>query len=264
MKIGITGALGRMGRAVFESAQTCPDIEVSLATVPTASAAVGQDYGSALGLAPLGLSLHAQLSTHFDVLIDFTTPEASLSHVAFCQKHGKAIVLGTTGFSLEQQALLRAAGRDCPVFWSPNMSIGMQVLNQLLAQAAGLLKKVQHKDIDILEAHHRHKKDAPSGTALKMGQIIADALDFDFKQAMFNAGTGEPRRENSIGFTVRRSAEIVGEHTAIFNLPFEQIQLSHVAHSRQVFAEGALQAARWLGAQPSGYYSMQDFVALSS
>lgn len=264
MKIAITGALGRMGRSVLESVQACPDTVLSVATVPVGSPAEGQDYGVALNLAPMGIVLQPQLNDQFDVLIDFTTPEASLSHVAFCRQQGKAIVLGTTGFSPAQQTLLQEAGQDCPVFWSPNMSIGIYVLEQLVAQAATLLKSFKNKDIDILDVHHRHKKDAPSGTALKLGERIAKTLGLDLMQAKFDALQGHARQENSIGFTVRRSAEIVGEHAAIFNLPSEQIQLSHVAHSRQVFAEGAVQIAQWLKNQPAGYYSMQDFMARSS
>ncbi len=263
MNIAITGALGRMGRSVLESVQACPDTVLSLATVPAGSPVAGQDYGVALNLAPMGIVLQSHLNNQFDVLIDFTTPEASLSHVAFCRQHGKAIVLGTTGFSPAQQTMLQEAGQYCPVFWSPNMSIGVYILEQLVVEAATLLKNFKNKDIDITETHHRHKKDAPSGTALKLGASIAKTLGLDLMQAKFDALQGHARQENSIGFSVRRSAEIVGEHAAIFNLPSEQIQLSHVAHSRQVFAEGAVQIAQWLKNQPAGYYGMRDFIARS-
>jgi 4-hydroxy-tetrahydrodipicolinate reductase len=260
MKIAIAGALGRMGCSVLETVQTSTDANVSLATVPVGSDRAGQDYGVALSRNPMGILLQTQLHEHFDVLIDFTTVEASMSHVAFCRQHGKAIVLGTTGFSLAQQALLRDAGEDCPVFWSPNMSIGVYVLGKLVVQAAALLKNFKNKDIDIVDVHHRHKKDAPSGTALKLGELIAAELGLDLTQSKFDAMQEHAREDNRIGFSVRRTGEVVGEHTAIFNLPFEQIQLSHVAHNRRIFADGALQVARWLKDQPVGYYGMQDFI----
>lgn len=260
MKIAISGALGRMGRAVLESVQACPDTVLSMATVPVGSDADGHDYGEILKLAPMGIILQSKLTDQFDVLIDFTTPEASLSHVTFCRQHRKAIVIGTTGFSSAQQILLQEAGKDCPVFWSPNMSVGIYVLEQLVTQAATLLKNFKNTDIDILDVHHRHKKDAPSGTALKLGACVAKTLGLNLEEAKFDAQRGHARQAGSIGFTVRRSAEIVGDHAVIFDLPFEQIQVSHRAHNRQVFADGAVHIAKWLKNQPVGYYDMQDFM----
>ena len=266
VRVAIAGAAGRMGRTLVEAVTGSEaDINVAVASVLADDPALGVDAG----LLAMGTSLEvvtiADLSTqqdNFDVLIDFTSPEASLQHLALCQQHGKAIVIGTTGFAADQEALIVDAAKSIPVVFSPNMSIGVNLCLKLLQESARVLG--DEVDIEISEAHHRFKKDAPSGTALKMGSVIAETLgrDLDEVAVYGREGMGEERTRSTIGFSTVRAGDIVGDHTVTFASLGERVEITHKASSRMTFAAGAVRAAAWIVGQEAGLYSMQDVLAL--
>lgn len=266
VRVAIAGAAGRMGRTLVEAVTGSEaDINVAVASVLADDPALGVDAG----LLAMGTSLEvatiADLSTqqdNFDVLIDFTSPEASLQHLALCQQHGKAIVIGTTGFAADQEALIVDAAKSIPVVFSPNMSIGVNLCLKLLQESARVLG--DEVDIEISEAHHRFKKDAPSGTALKMGSVIAETLgrDLDEVAVYGREGMGEERARSTIGFSTVRAGDIVGDHTVTFASLGERVEITHKASSRMTFAAGAVRAAAWIVGQEAGLYSMQDVLAL--
>ncbi|MEZ5490364.1 MAG: 4-hydroxy-tetrahydrodipicolinate reductase [Gammaproteobacteria bacterium] len=261
-RIAIAGAAGRMGRALIE-AVLCSnlDIELTVATVLKSDPAHGMDLATLIGMAPLGILADESLENSvadFDVLIDFTAPEASLEHLALCQRHGKGIVIGTTGFSDPQKQVIAAAAEQIPVVFAPNMSVGVNVCLKLLQAAASALG--DEVDVEIVEAHHRHKKDAPSGTALRMGEVIANTLGRDLGEvAVYGREgiTGE-RDRKTIGFATVRAGDIVGDHTVIFAGQGERLEITHRASSRMTFAAGAVRAAAWLGDKQPGLYGMDD------
>jgi 4-hydroxy-tetrahydrodipicolinate reductase len=198
----------------------------------------------------------------FDVLIDFTRPEATLAHLAICRGAGKAMVIGTTGFDEDQKAVIREASKDIPVVFAPNMSVGVNLCFKLLELAARVMGDAA--DIEIIEAHHRHKVDAPSGTALRMGEVVADALGRNLEDCAVygrEGVTGERERE-TIGFETIRAGDIVGEHTVMFAAEGERVEITHKASSRMTFAGGAVRAAAWLGDRPRGLFDMQDVLGL--
>jgi 4-hydroxy-tetrahydrodipicolinate reductase len=266
LNVAIVGAAGRMGRTLVEAvSQNSKVMRVSAATVLADDAALGVDIGLLAVGAAIGVEAVAELSPEkadFDVLIDFTSPEATMQHLALCQASKKALVIGTTGLSAEQQQAIQAASADIPIMLAPNMSVGVNLCLKLLQEAARVLG--DEVDIEITEAHHRYKKDAPSGTALKMGEVIADTLGRDLnKVAVYGReGIGEERDRSTIGFTTIRAGDIVGDHTVTFAGLGERVEITHKASSRMTFANGAVRAAQWIANKESGLYSMQDVLQL--
>jgi|TARA_B100000809_G_scaffold29646_1_gene25727 4-hydroxy-tetrahydrodipicolinate reductase len=266
IKVAIAGAAGRMGRELVEAiTHSESDIAVSVATVRADDPALGVDVGLLAAGSALGVETVAELDSvldDFDVLIDFTTPEATLQHLALCQQNRKAMVIGTTGFSELQHQRIANSGETIPIVFAPNMSIGVNLCFNLLEQAARVLG--DDVDIEIIEAHHRHKKDAPSGTALKMGEIVAQALDRNLQQVALygREGMGEERDRKTIGFSTVRAGDIVGDHTVIFAGLGERVEITHKASSRMTFAIGAVRAANWIADKDPGLYSMRDVLNL--
>ncbi|MCB1670422.1 MAG: 4-hydroxy-tetrahydrodipicolinate reductase [Gammaproteobacteria bacterium] len=261
-RIAIAGAAGRMGRTLIEAVISSDyQLELTAATVLEDDPAHGVDVATLIGTAPIGVVAAASLESlvdDFDTLIDFTSPEASLEHVALCLRHGKSMVIGTTGFSdLQKQALAEAAA-TIPMVFAPNMSVGVNVCLKLLQSAAAAFG--DNVDIEIVEAHHRHKKDAPSGTALRMGEVIADTLGrkLDEVAVYGREGISAERDRKTIGFATIRAGDIVGDHTVIFAGPGERVEITHRASSRMTFAGGAVRAAAWLQGKGPGLYGMDD------
>lgn len=266
LKVAIAGAAGRMGRTLVEAvAQSDAAMEVTVATVLPDDPALGVDVGLLAIGAALGVNGVAALEsqqTEFDVLIDFTSPQATMNHLEICLRGKRAMVIGTTGLSSEQeQSILQAAG-SIPIVYAPNMSVGVNLCLKLLRDVAKVLG--DEVDIEISEAHHRYKKDAPSGTALKMGSVIADALGRNLEECAVygREGYSEERDRNTIGFATLRAGDIVGDHTVTFAGLGERIEITHKASSRMAFASGAVRAAQWVTAQEAGLYSMQDVLEL--
>lgn len=266
INVAILGCSGRMGRNLIQAASEHDIIELVGGTVRSNSSFVDFDLGELAGIGNLGVKTSTDIKdiASADVFIDFTSIEATLENITWCQENNKAIVIGTTGFSDEQVFQIEQAGRNCPVVLAPNTSVGVNLLFKLLEMTAKAIG--DHTDIEIFEAHHRFKKDAPSGTAVKMGQVIADTLGRDLnKCAVYGREgiTGE-RDKETIGFATVRAGDIVGEHTAFFADLGERLEITHKATSRMTFALGAMRAAVWLSAAPNGYYDMQDVLGLKS
>lgn len=266
IKVAIVGAAGRMGRALVEAvSRNGNTMRVSVATVLADDPALGVDVGLLAIGAAIGVETVAGLvpdESNFDVLIDFTSPEATMSHLAHCQAKNKAMVIGTTGLSIVQQQAIQAAAINIPIMCAPNMSVGVNLCLKLLEQAARVLG--DEVDIEINEAHHRYKKDAPSGTALKMGAVIADILDRDLEDCAVygREGISKERDRKTIGFSTIRAGDIVGDHTVTFAGLGERVEITHKASSRMTFAGGAVRAVKWIGGKESGLYSMQDVLDL--
>ncbi|MBY6186311.1 4-hydroxy-tetrahydrodipicolinate reductase [Marinobacter hydrocarbonoclasticus] len=267
IRVAITGASGRMGRTLIEAAIDNEGIELGAAIERPGSTLMGVDAGELVARGKVDVALVDDVRKamdQFDVLIDFTSPESSLAFLAECQAHGKAMVIGTTGFSDEQKAQIADVANTLPVVLAPNMAVGVNLLFKLLEVAAEVMG--QYTDIEIIEGHHRYKKDAPSGTALKMGEVIADTLGRDLKQCAIYGRegiTGERERE-TIAFSTIRAGDIVGEHTALFADIGERLEITHKASSRMTFANGAMRAARYLANQPAGLYDMQQVLGLNA
>jgi 4-hydroxy-tetrahydrodipicolinate reductase len=263
IRIGVTGAAGRMGRTIIQALSEASDMQLALALERADSPAIGRDAGELAGTSSRGVPVQAEFAgSDFDVLIDFSQPAATLTHIERCQTAGCKIVIGTTGFDDTGRRRIRAAADNIPIVFAPNMSVGVNLCFHLLDIAAKVLG--DDVDIEVMEAHHRHKQDAPSGTALRMGEVLAQALGRDLKQdAVFgrHGVTGErPRRQ--IGFNTVRAGEIVGEHTVLFAGAGERVEIAHKAESRLTFAAGALRAARWVMSKDSGLFDMQDVLGL--
>ena len=262
VRIAIAGAAGRMGRSLIEAFSNNPsDSAVTVATVLSEDPSLGMDSGIlAMGMANgvLTVSDISGCINDFDVLVDFTSPSAIKEHVVLCQKHHKALVIGTTGFSDEQIKLVREAGRQIPIVISPNMSIGVNLCFSLVEAAAKAVG--DEYDIEIFEAHHRNKKDSPSGTALRMGQIAAETLGRNLEEVsnFGRRGISDGRDLRTIGFSTVRAGDVVGEHTVIFAGQGERIEITHKASNRMTFAGGAVKAANWIFGKPAGAYTMQD------
>ena len=263
-KICVAGASGRMGRMLIEAIQGADDCMLTGALDVPGSPALGTDAAAFLGK-PSGVLITADLRQGLsgaDCLIDFTRPEGTLAHLAVCRELGVNAVIGTTGFTDEQKAAIADAARDIAVVLAPNMSVGVNVTLKLLQMAAKAM--ATGYDIEIIEAHHRHKVDAPSGTALKMGEVIAEALGRDLKDCAVYARegvTGE-RDPSSIGFATIRGGDIVGDHTVLFAGTGERIEVTHKSSSRVTYAQGSLRAVRYLSGQPSGMFDMFDVLGL--
>ena len=263
-RVAIAGASGRMGRMLVEAVRGADDCVLAGALDVASSPALGTDAAGFLGHAS-GVAITADLRAglaNAQVLIDFTRPEGTLAHLAVCRELGVSLVVGTTGFSEAQKAQIAAAARDIAIVMAPNMSVGVNVTLKLLEMAAKAL--ATGYDIEIIEAHHRHKIDAPSGTALKMGEVIAGALGRDLKDCAVYARegvTGE-RDPSSIGFASIRGGDIVGDHTVLFAGTGERIEISHKSSSRAGYAQGSLRAVRFLAGRPPGLYDMADVLQL--
>jgi len=241
-KIAITGSNGRMGQALIEAVKLNPNVS----------------QGSILNR---GDDINRVLKD-FDVLIDFTRPEATLDALSVCQSAGKAMVIGTTGFSDDALKVIDQASSDIPIVFAPNMSIGVNLTLKLLETTAKVIGT--DSNIEIVEAHHRHKVDSPSGTALKMGEVIANALGRDLSECAVygREGTEEPRDRQTIGFSSIRGGDVVGEHTVTFFMEGERVEITHKASSRMTYANGAVRACQWLTNKANGLYSMQEVLEL--
>jgi 4-hydroxy-tetrahydrodipicolinate reductase len=264
LRIAVAGASGRMGRMLVDAVLASDDLVLSGALDVAGSPALGQDAAAFVGRSS-GVTIGADLETGLadaDVLIDFTRPEGTLAHLAVCRRLGVKAVVGTTGFTETQKSQIVAHAADLAIVMAPNMSVGVNVVLQLLDMAARALN--EGYDIEVIEAHHRHKVDAPSGTALKMGEVLAQALGRDLAQCAVYARegvTGE-RAASTIGFSAIRGGDIVGDHTVLFAGTGERIEISHKSSSRAGYAQGSLRAARFLARQRSGLYGMDHVLGL--
>jgi 4-hydroxy-tetrahydrodipicolinate reductase len=263
--ICIVGAGGRMGRTLIEAVQQAEGLKLTVATERAGSSLIGADAGELAGVGRLGVTISEDPAAHvdaFDVLVDFTRPEGSLEHLEICRRAGRAMVIGTTGFTEAQKQVIRDAAKEIPVVFAPNMSVGVNLCLRLLDLAARVLG--DEVDIEVIEAHHRHKVDAPSGTALRMGEVVAEALGRDLAECAVygrEGHTGE-RDPKTIGFETIRAGDIVGEHTVMFAGLGERVEITHKASSRMTFAKGAVRASAWLKGRPAGLYDMQDVLDL--
>ncbi len=264
LAIAIAGASGRMGRMLIEAVLQSPDTRLAGALDIAGSPALGIDATAYMG-SRSGVVITDDLRAGLKdakYLIDFTRPEGTLAHLKVCRELGVKLIIGTTGFTPEQKAEIEEAARDIAIVMSPNMAVGVNVVFKLLAQAAKALK--DGYDIEIIEAHHRHKVDAPSGTALKMGEVVAEAVGRDLKTCAVygrEGVTGE-RDPNTIGFATVRGGDVVGDHTVLFAGIGERIEITHKSSSRVHYAQGSLRAARFLARQPHGLFGMDDVLGL--
>lgn len=264
MKIAVAGASGRMGHMLIEAIVAADDAQLAGALDVAGVAAIGTDAAAFLGQ-PSGVKVSDDLANGLadaEFLIDFTRPEGTLKHLAYCAEHQIKMIIGTTGFDAAGKAAIAAAAKKTAIVFAPNMSVGVNVTMKLLEMAAKSFS--EGYDIEIIEAHHRHKVDAPSGTAIKMGEVIADALGRDLNDVAVWARegvTGE-RDPSSIGFATIRGGDIVGDHTVLFAGIGERIEISHKSSSRVTYAHGSLRAARFLRDQATGLFDMQDVLGL--
>jgi 4-hydroxy-tetrahydrodipicolinate reductase len=263
IRLAIAGASGRMGRMLIEAALADPAMQIAAALDRADSPELGRDCGDFLGRRT-GVPIVADLDRLADaeVLIDFTRPEGTLAHVAACRQRGVRMVIGTTGFDDAGRNAIRAASESVGIVFAPNMSVGVNATFRLLEVAAAILSSGY--DIEIIEAHHRHKVDAPSGTALRMGEVVAAAQGMALKEAAVFARegvTGE-RKPGTIGFSAVRGGDIVGDHTVMFAGTGERIEITHRAGSRMPYALGSMRAARFVAGQPRGLFDMQDVLGL--
>jgi len=270
LRIAIAGADGRMGRILIESVLAAPDMRLAAALEQSGSSALGKDAGALVG-APAAAASVVKVSDQteaalagVDCLIDFTRPQGTLAHLSICRRLGVHLVIGTTGFDPAGKSAIAEAAREVPIVFAPNMAIGVNLVFSLLEVAARAL--AEGYDVEIIEAHHRHKVDAPSGTALRMGEVVASAQGRDLAECAIygrQGHTGE-RDAKTIGFATVRGGDIVGDHTVLFAGTGERIEISHKAASRVPYASGALRAARFLRGRTSGLYDMQDVLGLRS
>lgn len=265
LKVAVAGASGRMGHMLIEAVTATADCRLAGALDIAGSPALGLDAAAFLGKTS-GVAITSDLRAGLkdaQFLIDFTRPEGTLAHLAVCRELGVKVVIGTTGFSEAQKAQIAEAAKDIAIMMAPNMSVGVNVVLKLLQQAAKALD--EGYDIEIIEAHHRHKVDAPSGTALKMGEVVAQALGRDLKACAVygrEGVTGE-RDPSTIGFATVRGGDVVGDHTVLFAGIGERIEISHKASSRATFAQGSLRAVRFLAGQSKGLFGMDDVLGLA-
>jgi 4-hydroxy-tetrahydrodipicolinate reductase len=254
-----------MGKTLIEAVSAADGMVLAAATEVPDSTLVGVDAGELAGVGKLGVLISHSLTKvidAFDVLIDFTVPSGTMVHLDVCRQHGKAMVIGTTGLAEDQKARIRAAADDIPIVFAPNMSVGVNLCFRLLELAAQVMG--EESDIEIIEAHHRHKVDAPSGTALRMGEVVAATLGRDLAGVAVYGREGQtgPRDPRTIGFETIRAGDVVGEHTVWFAAQGERVEITHKASSRMTFAKGAVRAAAWLAGKPPGLFDMQDVLGL--
>ncbi len=265
MRIGVIGCAGRMGRANLREVLETAGVTLAGGIERAGSAALGQDLGLLAGLETTGVAATddvAALVRAAQVVIEFSTPEATLANAAICAAHGCAHVIGTTGLTAEQESALRELASGTAIVWAPNMSVGVNLLLGLVEQVARTLDPSY--DIEILEMHHRHKVDAPSGTALALGRAAARGREvaFDQKAVTVRDGITGARRPGDIGFATLRGGDVVGEHRVLFAGAGERIELGHVATDRRIYSVGAVRAAMWAARQPPGLYGMAEVLGL--
>ena len=266
IRVLVTGATGKMGRRVIDLVHADPELELVGAVTHRTHTALGRDAGEVAGIGPIGVVLEHNCTrtlAQAHVIIDFSVADAALAYIRLAAAHTKAIVVGTTGFTASQHEEIRRLSQNMPCFMAPNMSVGVNVMLHVLRQLVPLLGPGY--DIEILEAHHRTKVDAPSGTALRMAAVVAEARGnhLDDVAVYGRQGMIGRRSDTEIGIQVVRAGEIVGEHTVLFGGPGERLELIHRSQSRDTFASGALRAAKWVMQQPWGLYSMEDLLRLA-
>ena len=266
INVTITGAAGRMGKRLVSLVNESARLQLAGATEAEGHPALGKDAGNVAGCGPLGVSLTDDLAQALplsDVVIDFTSPAATLHHLSQAVQHKRAMVIGTTGLSPDEMNQLRQHAESIPCVQAPNMSVGITVLLQMIGKVARALG--DDYDLEIIDAHHNKKKDAPSGTALKLADVLAAAKGWDLEEAGIYARHGlvGERTPNEIGIQSVRAGDIVGDHTVLYAGPGERIEITHRAHNRDPFAHGALRAAEWVVHQPPGLYGMADVLGLS-
>ncbi|SKA14908.1 dihydrodipicolinate reductase [Oceanospirillum multiglobuliferum] len=265
IRIAVIGAAGRMGKTNIEAITQAEGVVLGAAIVEADSSLIGADAGELAGVGKLNVALVGSLlaaKDDFDVLIDFTSPKTTLENLAFCAQHGKKIIIGTTGLNEAEKAELESYADRVAIMFAPNMSVGVNVCLKLLEMAASVLG--DDYDVEIIEAHHRHKVDAPSGTALRMGEAVAGALGRNLKECAVYGREGQTgaRTQKEIGFETIRAGDVVGDHTVLFATEGERIEITHKASSRMTFAKGAVRAALWLVDKDAGLFDMQDVLAL--
>ena len=264
IKIAINGAAGRMGRCLIQAVEQTGGLQLSAALDREESSLIGADAGELAGIGKLGVAISSDVEAatrEADVIIDFTLPEGTMAILPYCVANQCRPVIGTTGFDEQQKQQIAATAEKVATILAPNMSVGVNLSLKLLDMAARVLG--DDVDIEIIEAHHRHKVDAPSGTALRMGEVVADALGRDLKQCAIygrEGRTGERDRQ-TIGFATVRAGDVVGEHTVLFAAEGERLEITHKASSRMTFAYGAMRASRWLAGHKTGLFDMQDVLA---
>lgn len=264
LKIAVAGSGGRMGRTIIQACHENPQTRVTAALERLDSSLIGADAGELAGIGNIGVPVTGDIhqAPEFDVMIDFTSVDSTLDHLEFCQQNQRKLVIGTTGFDAEQKKIITAAAENTAIVFAPNMSVGVNLCLKLLQLAARVMG--DDVDIEVIEAHHRHKVDAPSGTALRMGEVVAEALGRNLEDcAVYGRQgiTGE-RERTTIGFETIRAGDIVGEHTVMFAGMGERVEITHKASSRMTFARGAVRAALWLQDHKTGLYDMQAVLGL--
>ena len=262
--VGVNGAAGRMGRRLIALIAEAEDLKLVAAVEEAKSPALGEDAGEQAGLGRLGLPIAREFPPDLDVVVDFSSPQGTLAALGFCSRHKKPIVIGTTGLGDQERAQVESAAKRIPCLLSPNMSVAVNLLFRLAADVARALGP--EYDAEIVETHHRFKKDAPSGTALKLAESIAAERGLTLGEVAVFGREGKPgeRRREEIGVHAVRAGDVVGEHTVIFSSLGERLELIHRAHTRDCFAQGALAAARFLVTRPPGLYSMADVLQARS
>ncbi len=266
IRVAVVGAGGRMGRTLVQAVTETEGLRLGAASEQPDSSLIGADAGEVAGVGRLGVSIHPDIDAvigDFDVLIDFTAPAATMHHLELCRANGRRIVIGTTGLDADQRRTIEQAAADIPVVFAPNMSVGVNLCFKLLDIAARVLG--DDVDIEIIEAHHRDKVDAPSGTALRMGEVIANALDRDLDAVAVYGREGQTgvRERKTIGFETIRAGDVVGEHSVWFAADGERVEIAHKASSRMTFARGAARACRWVATRENGLFDMQDVLGLN-
>ena len=264
-RVAIVGVAGRMGKTLVQAVKEAEGLTLGAATERPDSNLIGQDAGVVAGMGKMDVNIAGRLDAvldDFDVVIDFTAPNATLSHLKGCVPAGKRMVIGTTGFSDDEKKQLEKAARDIGIVFAPNMSVGVNLCFKLLEVASKVLG--DEADIEVIEAHHRHKVDAPSGTALHMGEVVAKALGRNLDECAVYGREGRtgPRDAKTIGFETIRAGDIVGEHSVWFALDGERVEIAHKASSRMNFARGAVRAAAWIACKEHGLFDMQDVLDL--
>lgn len=267
LRIAVVGAGGRMGRQLIQAISKADGVQLTAAFEREGSSLVGSDAGELAGIGHNGITVSdnlAQQADNFDVLIDFTRPEGTLAHLAFCSANNKKMVIGTTGFDEQGKQAIKQAAEKIGIVFASNYSVGVNLVFKLLEKAAKVMG--DYCDIEIIEAHHRHKVDAPSGTALSMGEHIAKAMGKNLKDHAVYARegiTGE-RKQDQIGFATIRAGDVVGEHTVWFADEGERVEIAHKASSRMTFANGAVRTAKWLANHDKGLFDMTDVLDLNN
>ncbi|MEW8428487.1 MAG: 4-hydroxy-tetrahydrodipicolinate reductase [gamma proteobacterium symbiont of Ctena orbiculata] len=264
-RIAVVGAAGRMGRSLVSAVSETGGLTLGAATEHLESSFLGHDAGELAGIGHLGVALVSDLQSvvdDFDTVIDFTAPAATMTHLSICREAGKSMVIGTTGLSEGEKQALRDGAEDIGIVFAPNMSVGVNLCFKLVEMAAKTLG--DDADIEIIEAHHRHKVDAPSGTALRLGEVVAETLGRDLKSCAIYGREGRtgPRDGKTIGFETIRAGDVVGEHSVWFAMEGERVEVAHKASNRMNFARGAMRAAAWVVARERGLFDMQDVLGL--